>query len=182
MMMTSSLLPRPRRVNVAPPPSPRQYQIMLIEARLKEAARILKRLPDQDAKFLARIQAMWPDFKPEAFDKWVGYKREKVRAPRLPATAAQITRTDTCLFIWLHWLAPAVCQEDVPVDLPQIVMARAAGCSWRGIGRMRRTIGRDRGGNSHVSLRKLYRHGIGIIADRLENRGRPLEVPLDWER
>jgi hypothetical protein len=159
----------------------RAMQLMLIEARLKEAARILKRLPDQDSRFLYRVRAKWPDFKPETFDEWIGYQRIKAVEPRLPATAAQITRTEECLFMWLPWLRPKHISRRVPMDLGVIVMARSVGMTWNAIGCRRRTQARYSGGNSHVSLRRMYKRAIATIADRLERQDIELKVPDDWE-
>lgn len=161
----------------------RQAQtLILIEARFAEAARTLRLVPSADSRFLARVRAKWPDFAPETFDRWVGYNRERARYAKLKPTAKQIDRMDECLFVWLPWLLPdQIGDGDAPADVAHIVWARANRFSWRAIGRMRRSLGQESGGNSHVSLRIIYRRGIATIARRLDDQGRTLTIPDDWE-
>lgn len=156
--------------------------LILIEARMKEAARILRFLPSADARFRAGIKAHWPDYAPETFDKWIGYKKDgRTKLPPLSATPAQISRMDECLYVWLPWLLPAELRDKTaPPDVPHIVWARSNRFSWREIGTIRRAMGQNHSGNSHVSLRKIYRRGVASIADRLSREGRQLTIPDDW--
>ena len=155
--------------------------LVLIEARLNEAARILRFMPRSDTKFLAKMRAHWPDYAPSTFDKWIGYKKDgRTKLPPLSATPAQISRMDECLFIWLPWLLPAELGKGAPPDVPQIVWARSNRFSWNQIGAIRRASGQFHSGNSHVSLRKIYRRGIASIAARLDRENRQLTMPEDW--
>lgn len=155
---------------------------LLVEARLAEAGRSLRGLPSADARFLAGVRAQWPQVVQEDFDRWVGYNRHSTREVRMRPTSAQITRMDEVLFTWLVWLRQdEMPGRHVPRDLAAIVFARACRFSWRKIMRMRRRTGYSMGGNSHVSLRKLYRMGIAQIAARLEDENITLDVPDDWQ-
>ena len=156
--------------------------LVLIEARLKEAARVLRLMPVTDARFLARMRAHWPDYALESFDKWIGYKKDgRTPLPRLSATAAQISRMDECMFVWLPWLLPEHLREtSVPPDVPHIVWARSNSLDWKSIGDFRKARGQNHSGNSRVSLLKIYRRGIASIADRLDRENLQLTIPDDW--
>lgn len=156
--------------------------LILIEARMNEAARVLRFMPSSDRRFLGGIKAHWPDHMQEDFDKWIGYeKKGRTKLPPLSATPAQISRMDECLYDWLPWLLPAELRDKAaPPDVPHIVWARSNRLSWKEISTIRHSMGQMNGGNSHVSLRKIYRRGIASIADRLARESRQLTIPDDW--
>lgn len=155
---------------------------LLIEARLAEAARTLRRMPDKDSRYRQLVRALWPGVKPEKFDDWIGYNRFRATVRPSPPSAGAIDRMDEILFIWLPWLHPdQMPGRNAPQDLGAIVFARANRFSWRAIMRMRGHRAYAMGGNSHVSLRKAYRLGIAAIEKRLESQGRELQLPDDME-
>lgn len=72
-----------------------------IHERISEAARVLRLLPDTDRRFLAAgSKCSWPMYVRE----WTAYAADTARSPRIPPTAAEITRMGETLE-WIAWLA-----------------------------------------------------------------------------
>jgi len=86
-----------------------------VEARLVEAADVLKRLPAVRAR---GYFSTWP---PVIRDFWEAFGREDVRLRRGPPPPAAIDRLDEAL-AWLRWLEP---------DDARIVWLRASGERWK---------------------------------------------------
>lgn len=162
---------------------------MLIEARLMEAARTMRRLPAADAAIvsgLKNVRAKWPDYVQEGFDAWIGYNREKASYRPDPPSAAEIDRMDEILETWLAWLQPQNLPSGLPSDLGRIVWARSACLPWSAIITKRSErhgsgIGRVPGGNSYTSLRQHYTAALRLIERRLIEHDIALDIPSDWE-
>lgn len=72
-----------------------------IHERIREAAYVLRLLPDTDRRFLAAgSKCSWPQYVRE----WTAYAADAARSPRIPPTAAEISRADETLQ-WIAWLA-----------------------------------------------------------------------------
>jgi len=91
-----------------------------IEDRLREAFRTLARLPDREGRWLAPPRSGMPEPAP---DPWTD-RRERPRLHRPRPTPEEIDRMDEALS-WLLALRDGRCRG--------IVMARAAGASWRSV-------------------------------------------------
>lgn len=158
---------------------------LLIEARLAEAGRIMKRLPAADRRHvdqLKRLRAHWPDFVREGFDAWISYNRENATYRAPPPTAVEIDRMDEAL-VWLSWLYPQSLPPKIPSDVGRIVWSRAVDhAGWRTIMRLRRQRSGSKipGGNSHVMVRQHYRSAITVIKNNLIRAGIELKLPVDW--
>jgi hypothetical protein len=126
--------------------------IEAVEARFAEAADTLRRLPREDLRFLGDVVSSWPPVLYEKADWWVGGGPD-VRLRRSPATRRAIDQLDEVLD-WLFWLTP---------DERWVIMARAAGASWRRMARWRRP-GQVR---SHEGLRRIHRDAMTRVTLRL---------------
>lgn len=165
------------------PPMNRTSRV--IEARLCEASTTLARMPQRELGQLRHLRALWPDTAQEAFDLWIGYDRTRVRV-RLTPTAPQISRTDEMLALLA--LLGAGRPEALPPDIVQLVFFRAAGRPWRRLAAIRKAhyahvspaAPRPPGGVSHVSLRRLYRHGLLCLENLVIAAGVDLTLPDGW--
>jgi hypothetical protein len=119
-----------------------------VEARLLEAADVLRRLPG------VRVQgyfSLWPQIVPE-FGDLVG---QEPPALKLPPAAAAISRMEAAL-PWLGWLE----REDA-----KLVWARAERTPWK--------IICWRFGVSRATAHRRWQYGISVIAWRLNGRRVP---------
>lgn len=167
-----------------PPPATRHTRI--VEARLREAATTLSRLPRPELGRLSHLRALWPQTALEGFDLWVSYGRTRARV-KLRPSADQIDRCDEML-----GLITCLNVIDLPLSLPgdtgKIVFFRAAGMSWRVLGkvrvelyqRLRPADPRPPGGVSHVSLRKIYKQGVYLLECHIAKAGVDLTLPDGW--
>jgi hypothetical protein len=133
-----------------------------VRERLSEAAWVLRRLPLPKRGKPPQLQAAWPD----VVHDWLGYGWSLARAPRLPPTAAEITRLDECLG-WLHWLTR---------DQRLIIWARANRWTWRKIVELDE-LERDGHGRTERWLRQIAGDGEARILSRLN--GTPGRMVLD---
>jgi hypothetical protein len=120
-----------------------------VEARLTEAADVLKRLPTE------RVQGyfnLWPEVVHD-FADLVGQSPEPMRRP--PPPPAAISRMEECLG-WVKFLAP----EDA-----RLVWARAEGTPWKAIC--------WRFGIARATANRRWRYGLSVIALRLNGRPVP---------
>ena len=121
----------------------------MVEERLEEAAKVLKRLPSP------RIQgfySLWPAIAP-SFDDLVGQAPRPLSPPR-PAPEA-IDRMEATLD-WFKWLEP----EDV-----KLIWARAEDTPWKMIC--------WRFGIARATANRRWQYGLCLIAWRLNGRKAP---------
>ena len=125
------------------------WTIEMVEARLEEAASVMKRLPP------VRVPgyfSTWPRTLVEFADR-VGQQPEPMRLP--PPSPAAITRMEQALD-WLRWLEP----QDA-----KLVWARANGARWKNICW---TIGLTRS-SAHIH----WRYALSVIVLRLSKKNIP---------
>jgi hypothetical protein len=124
-----------------------------IEARLFEAIRTLRRLPDRERGYLQGLRARWPEPLRDFWDEWAlaiergGFEAMRARPPA-PSPAA-IDRMLPTLH-WLSWLDK---------DERRIVSLRALGVSWWQIA--------SRMGRSERTAQRRHEQGLKMIAARL---------------
>ncbi len=126
----------------------------VVEARLDEAADVMRRLPS------VRIQgyfSTWPAIVPE-FADLVGQEPSGRR--RFPPPADAITRMDETL-CWLRWLEP---------DDAKLVWMRAEGRPWKAVC--------WRFGLARSTANRRYAYALNLIAWRLRKR----PVPKKWSK
>jgi hypothetical protein len=133
--------------------SPDRSALPEIEARLFEAIRTLRRLPDRERGYLQGLKARWPEPLRDFWDEWANVIErggfEAMRAqPPAPSPAA-IDRMLPTLH-WLTWLDK---------DERRIVFLRAFGVSWWQIA--------SRMGRSERTAQRRHEQGLKIIAARL---------------
>jgi len=132
-----------------------------IAARITEAARTLKRLPEQ------RVQgyfSTWPRIRPE-FSDLVGREPEPARMP--PPSAAAITRMEEVLEVWMPMLAAqeagtAEGRTGKDVEVSKLLWARAEGTPWKAIC--------WRFGISRATAHRRWEYGLSLLAWRLGGR------------
>ena len=117
-----------------------------VEARLKEAADVLDRLPDRNVQGYFNL---WPEIVHDFADR-VGQKPEPMRRP--PPPAAAISRMEEAL-AWIRLLA---------LEDGKLVWARAEGTPWKAIC--------WRFGIARSTADRRWRYGLGVIAIRLNGR------------
>ncbi len=117
-----------------------------VEERLREAADVLKRLPEE------RVQGyfnVWPDIV-QSFADMVGQTPEPMRLP-LPSPAA-ITRMEETI-TWVQLLAP---------DDARLVWARAEGARWKEIC--------WRFGIARATAHRRWQYGLSVMALKLNGQ------------
>lgn len=124
----------------------------IVEARLVEAAAVLRRLPRERGQ---DYFSTWPQTFVE-FSDLVGQTPEPMRLP--PPSAAAISRMDAAL-PWLLWLAP--------LDA-KIVWRRASGERWKSICW---SVGLAR-----AAAHEHWQYALCVIAWRLNGRAAPKGV------
>ena len=124
----------------------------IVEARLVEAAAVLRRLPPERGQ---GYFSTWPQMFVE-FSDLVGQTPEPMRVP--PPSAAAISRMDAAL-PWLLWLAP--------LDA-KIVWRRASGERWKSICW---SVGLAR-----AAAHEHWQYGLCVIAWRLNGKARPKHI------
>ena len=117
-----------------------------VEARLKEAADVLDRLPDRNVQGYFNL---WPAVVHD-FGDLVGQKPVPMRRP--PPSAAAISRMEEAL-AWIRLLA---------LEDGKLVWARAEGTPWKAIC--------WRFGIARSTADRRWRYGLGVIAIRLNGR------------
>lgn len=128
--MSDRPIPAPAPLETANPLAPRATKpggrsgLAEIEARLFEAIRTLRRLPDRERGYLQGLRAKWPETLRDFMDEWAnaiergGFEPMRARAPA-PSPAAIDRMLPT--LAWLRWLGP----ED-----RRVISLRAFGVSW----------------------------------------------------
>jgi hypothetical protein len=120
-----------------------------VEARLKEAADVLKRLPETKARGYSNL---WPRVVHD-FGDMVGQEAEPMRRP--PPSAAAISRMEEAL-TWIRFLA---------IDDGKLVWARAERAPWKSIC--------WRFGIARATANRRWKFGLSVIALRLNGRHVP---------
>ncbi len=117
-----------------------------VEERLREAADVLKRLPEE------RVQGyfnVWPDIV-QSFADMVGQTPEPMRLP--PPSPAAISRMEETI-TWVQLLAP----EDA-----RLVWARAEGARWKEIC--------WRFGIARATAHRRWQYGLSVMALKLNGQ------------
>lgn len=129
----------------------------MVEARIMRAGPTLRLLPlPQEVRGLTRVCRTWPDLR-RSFaelleqEREARNRRERMRKPRLLPTPEQLSELDECLQ-WILW-----CDEEAR----PIIFAKMLGLGFRRIAAF------DARGRSHEMVRKVYKHAITCISDRL---------------
>lgn len=119
-----------------------------IEKRFEEAARTLRRLPDEKPQGYFNV---WP---PIVRTRWEIMAMER-QPMKVWATPQSIDRMDEC-FTWLFWLEP---------DEARVVWLRAEGMRWKPICR--------RLGVSRATAWRWWATALIRISHRMRSEGRP---------
>lgn len=153
-----------------------------MEDHLRAAAITLKLVRSPDSRFLVGFKVMWPDV---PMDWWLDYGRAQATYRLRHATAAELGHLDQVLQWMTRWLKPDALPTDLPPDASKILWLRASGFPWSEIIKIR-SRGRPmvRGGkaiiprgNSHVSLRTIYRETLDYLARELAAAGVQARLP-----
>ena len=138
-----------------------------LRQRFREASHVLRRLPLPHRGKPSGYRVTWPDFATD----WMNYGWQPARAPRTVPTPAEISRLDEALG-WLHLLSH---------DQRMIVMARAAGWTWRKIEALDE-MERDGHGRTERWLRTILGDGEARILAELNGTPKRMIVSLSEAR
>lgn len=115
-----------------------------VEERLREAARTLRRLPEEKVK---GYTSSWPAIKRDEME----ILQMEAQPMRIRPSSEDISETEEVMFVWLRWL---------DVEERKLVWLRAERVRWKLI------CGRF--GVGRTKAWEMYKHALTMIAKRID--------------
>lgn len=153
----------------------RRWTMSRVELRFNAACSTLRRIPAADARVMSQsLTARYPD----APVQWIEYGSVKASSrPPMPSARA-ISQLDQVLDWYCRWLGPSGRPPDLPMDVGQILWARAAGMSWKKITKLRSARSRSETlGNGPRAVKRYHAVALHWLAERLNLAGVEVRDP-----
>jgi hypothetical protein len=115
-----------------------------VEERLREAARTLRRLPEEKVK---GYTSSWPAIKRDEME----ILQMEAQPMRIRPSSEDISEIEEVMFVWLRWL---------DVEERKLVWLRAERVRWKLI------CGRF--GVGHTKAWEMYKHALATMAKRID--------------